>query len=111
MLADLRDIMPSSPDLLNAETRPKLSGDTRLSSGEYRKPLHVVHLVMALNVGGLERVVMDLVQRLDRTRFRCTILCIKERGVYAQQVEEMGVPVASLDCGSRGLRTRRSISR
>jgi glycosyltransferase involved in cell wall biosynthesis len=45
-----------------------------------RSNLRVVHFVLALNVGGLERVVIDLARRMDPTRFRITVVCIKKRG-------------------------------
>lgn len=68
-----------------------------------RRPVRVAHLVMALDMGGLERVVIDLVRRTDRTRFEPAVVCLKRRGALADQVEELGVPVLSLDCDGRGL--------
>jgi glycosyltransferase involved in cell wall biosynthesis len=33
------------------------------------------------------------------------VLCIQERGTHAEQVEQLGIPVESLDCGKRGFRS------
>jgi sugar transferase (PEP-CTERM/EpsH1 system associated) len=60
--------------------------------------VRVVHLVSALNVGGLEMVVLNLARHCDRTRFDLRVLCLQERGALAPRLEELGVPVESLDC-------------
>ena len=88
------------PEIRRSELRPIAPGHT----GECRHAIHVVHLVIALNVGGLEQVVIDLARRTDRTRFRVTIVCIRELGIHTDRVESLGIPVVSLHCGNRGLR-------
>lgn len=70
---------------------------------EHRRPLHgrprklnVIHLVLSLNIGGLERVVYDLVRHADLTRFNVHVVCLGEKGVWAPEVESFGVPVTAL---------------
>lgn len=91
------------------ESTVEVQSGLRFSSTKHRRerqqPIHVVHLVIALNVGGLEQVVIDLASRMDRSRFRATIVCIQERGTHADRVEALGIPVVSLDCGTRGFHT------
>ena len=60
----------------------------------------VVHLLLTMDVGGLERVALDLVRRADPERFDGRILCLREAGTLAPLAEEMGVQVESL--GARG---------
>jgi glycosyltransferase involved in cell wall biosynthesis len=57
--------------------------------------LTVVHVVASLNVGGLERVVFDLVTHADRTRFTPRVVCLEEAGVWGTRFVDLGVPV---DC-------------
>jgi sugar transferase (PEP-CTERM/EpsH1 system associated) len=64
-------------------------------------PIRVVHLVAALNIGGLEMVVLDLVRFAD-CRFRLHVLCLDDRGALAPRFEALGVAVESLDAGNRG---------
>jgi glycosyltransferase involved in cell wall biosynthesis len=58
----------------------------------------VVHVVGSLHVGGLERVVMDLVQHIDRDRFSPRVVCLDEKGAWAERFAGLGVPV---DCVAR----------
>src|SRR5262245_34065209 len=74
-------------------------------AGRTRRPIHVVHVVMALGVGGLERVVIELARRTNQVRYRTTIVCIYNRGSLADYVESLGISVVSLECNGRGLRT------
>ena len=56
--------------------------------------LHVVHVVLSLDVGGLERVVLDLVRSGTGT---ATIICLERPGRLAPEAEALGVNVVSLD--------------
>lgn len=48
----------------------------------------VVHLVLDLEAGGLERVVADLVRRTDPARFELHVVAINFLGRYAQGLED-----------------------
>jgi sugar transferase (PEP-CTERM/EpsH1 system associated) len=91
LLAD-ENIMPGS--LLDR------SGPIAAAAG---RPVGVVHLVLSLNVGGLEKVVYDLVRHLDRDRFSTRVVCLEEIGAWGARFEERGIPVESLAC--RGCKT------
>src|SRR4051794_30359301 len=58
----------------------------------------VVHLVLSLDCGGLEMVVVDLAQKSDRTRFNTHVVCLRSKGPLAERLESRGIPVHSLDC-------------
>ncbi|MCC6536732.1 MAG: glycosyltransferase, partial [Bryobacterales bacterium] len=51
-----------------------------------RKPIHVFHIVDTLETGGLERGVVNVIQRLDPTRFRHTVCAIRNLGALAAQL-------------------------
>ncbi len=50
------------------------------------RTLKIVFITCSLGYGGAERVIIDLVNRLDRRRFSSVIFCLKEKGALADQV-------------------------
>jgi glycosyltransferase involved in cell wall biosynthesis len=58
----------------------------------------VVHVVASLDVGGLERVVFDLVTHANRARFTPRVVCLEEPGTWRGRFAELGIPV---DCVTR----------
>jgi sugar transferase (PEP-CTERM/EpsH1 system associated) len=60
--------------------------------------LRIVHLVRALDVGGLERVVLDLVTHRSEA-VDARVLCLEHRGEIAQRFESAGVEVQVLSSG------------
>ncbi len=50
----------------------------------------VVHVVASLDVGGLERVVFDLVKHADRTRFAPRVVCLEDLGALSMAVHRAG---------------------
>src|SRR5689334_22566804 len=66
----------------------------------------VVHVVLSLNLGGLEHVVLRLLGKLDRTRFEPVVCALDEPGSLAPRLADLGVPLhvvrrraAGLDLG------------
>ncbi|MGA3067357.1 MAG: glycosyltransferase [Tepidisphaeraceae bacterium] len=57
------------------------------------KLLRVMHVVLSLDVGGLERVVLSLVSRAASLGQIPTVLCIERRGDLADECEKLGAPV------------------
>jgi len=62
----------------------------------------VLYLITDLDVGGAERVLLETVRRLDRSRFRPTVCSLAPPGAVASEFAQLGVPVFSL--GMTGLR-------
>jgi glycosyltransferase involved in cell wall biosynthesis len=58
--------------------------------------------VTSLNIGGLERVVLDLVRRADRDRFEMRVLCLGASGQLAPDFSAAGVAVEFLGLQGRG---------
>jgi sugar transferase (PEP-CTERM/EpsH1 system associated) len=58
-----------------------------------RGPVRVVHLVTTLAIGGLEKVVLDLVRFGTPDRFAMRVVCLDESGVLEEQFARLGVPV------------------
>jgi len=81
--------------LADKSTASQSTADARFPVAE--RPLHVVHLVLSLNVGGLEQVVYDLVSRADSERFAVRVVCLSEIGEWGPRFAALGVPVESLN--------------
>jgi glycosyltransferase involved in cell wall biosynthesis len=50
------------------------------------KPLRVLFLTTSMPVGGAETLLVNLVRRMDRTRFAPEIVCLKERGPLGEEL-------------------------
>lgn len=77
--------MPSSeeqPTVAQRETR-----------GAGARPLAVVHAVLSLDVGGLERVVLDLVREGKARGQVVSVLCLERPGTQAAEAEALGARV------------------
>jgi sugar transferase (PEP-CTERM/EpsH1 system associated) len=59
--------------------------------------MHVVHVMLTLDVGGLERNVLNQVRQAPRLRQRITIVCLQHPGQLAPQVQELGATVICLN--------------
>jgi sugar transferase (PEP-CTERM/EpsH1 system associated) len=70
-----------------------------------RAPVKIVHIVLSLNVGGLERLVLKLLAHTDRTRYAPVVCALDEPGVLAPQLERLGIPLQVLSRGA-GLNPR-----
>ncbi len=57
------------------------------------KPVNVLHLIQGLDIGGLEIMVINLLERLDRARYRPAVCCFDTLGSLAPQLSEKGIEV------------------
>jgi sugar transferase (PEP-CTERM/EpsH1 system associated) len=57
----------------------------------------VAQILWSLDVGGLERVVVDLVRGLDRERFESVVYCLEREGTWADDIRSACERVESLD--------------
>jgi glycosyltransferase involved in cell wall biosynthesis len=70
------------------------------SSSATRGPVPLIslcHIITDLNAGGAERMLVNLVTRLDRSRFRNEVISLIEPGLLAGELARAGIPVVSLD--------------
>lgn len=82
---------------------------TRRSSGpgptgpDGEQRVRVLHLVTTLDVGGLERVVLDLARRADGSRFDLRVACLDRAGALGKEFEAIGVRPESLELMDVGI--------
>ena len=56
--------------------------------------MKVVHVVLGLDVGGLERMVLRLLARTDRSRFSPMVVALDTPGALAPDLARLGVPLS-----------------
>lgn len=59
-------------------------------------PLRVVHLLPNLSIGGMERLLVEMLRHTNRDWVSPRVLCTGERGELADEAERLGVPVDAL---------------
>jgi len=57
----------------------------------------ILHLITRLPIGGAERLLVDVVRRLDPARFDSVVCCIQAKGALADELEGAGVAVHCLN--------------
>ncbi|HSX64651.1 MAG TPA: hypothetical protein VLF15_07980, partial [Pseudoxanthomonas sp.] len=55
--------------------------------------IHVVHGVLSLDLGGLERLVLALIETGQRRNYRSSVVCIDEPGQLADTARALGAEV------------------
>ena len=60
-------------------------------------PLRVAHVTLGLDVGGQEKLLVELARHGDRSRFALTIVSLTGRGKLADTLETLGCRVVTLD--------------
>jgi len=59
----------------------------------------IAYLIGHLKVGGAQKHLLELLRRLDRSRFTPRVYCLKRQGALVQEVEGLGVEVEDLRIG------------
>ncbi len=72
------------------------------------RPARIAHVVLGLNVGGLERMVLRLLERTPRDRFSPLVCVLEGPGALARELERLDVPLAEVP-RRRGLDPRLAI--
>lgn len=64
--------------------------------------LRLLQITHDLDLGGLQQVIYNLCRTLDRDRFDISVLCLREKGLFANDVEALGIPVYLLEQKENG---------
>jgi glycosyltransferase involved in cell wall biosynthesis len=67
------------------------------------RKLRLLQITHDLDLGGLQQVVYNLCRTIDRTRFDVSVLCLREKGRFAPDVEALGIPVLQLEQKTNGV--------
>ncbi len=58
------------------------------------RPLRIMHIVHALNVGGMERWIVQFCLWLKRMGHQCSVVCLREKGKLSSVLEGAGIEVS-----------------
>lgn len=70
-------------------------------TGHVPRPMRILHVIQNLNYGGMEKLMADLVRRIDHDRFESHVLALKYLGRYSREMEShatlhVGPPMSRL---------------
>jgi sugar transferase (PEP-CTERM/EpsH1 system associated) len=68
-----------------------------MSPADAHPPLRVAHLTLGLQVGGQERLLVEMARHTDRERFEWCVIVLGERGTLADAIESLGIEVLPLN--------------
>lgn len=60
-------------------------------------PPLIAHIVYALDTGGLENGLVNIINRLPDDQFRHMVICLTNSGKFSQRIEKLDVPVIELN--------------
>src|SRR5436853_5877521 len=72
------------------------SRQLRRGSVKMPKPIHIMHVVDNLGLGGLENALVNLIGGMNRDRFEHTVYVLRHLGVNADRLARLHVPVMCL---------------
>ncbi len=57
----------------------------------------ILYLITDLNIGGTEKMLYELIKRLDRNKFDPVVCGLKSHGYYAEKIENRGISLITLN--------------
>jgi sugar transferase (PEP-CTERM/EpsH1 system associated) len=57
---------------------------------------HIAHIVYSLQIGGLEELVLNLVRKMDRSRYQLSVIVLRTDGPLSLEMEKLGITVHRL---------------
>ena len=96
--------------------KPMVFAENMRPAGPASQPLKVAHVVLSMDVGGLEQVVLDLIREGRLAGQNVSVLCVERPGVLAKQAETAGAELFYLQKGpgvrwGTGQRARRLLEK
>ena len=53
--------------------------------------IRLMHIIYSLDTGGLEKLILELVKRVDSDIFRSSVCCLTDKGTLSAELESLGV--------------------
>lgn len=60
------------------------------------RKINLLHVVLEMGIGGLQRLITDTTLAMDRNRFNIEVVCLDELGCFADVLQANGIPVTLL---------------
>lgn len=58
-----------------------------------KSKLKIVHVVLSLDIGGMENVIANIISKIDKKAFTVIVVCLLNKGPLVAKVEKMGAKV------------------
>lgn len=62
-----------------------------------KKKIKIIHIIPTLDMGGAERLMVDIALGLDRKIFESEVVCISSGGFWQKELEEADIPLTILN--------------
>lgn len=59
--------------------------------------IKLAHITSDLSVGGAQRVLYNLLSRMDQERFQCWVISLKDIGPIGERISELGIPAKTME--------------
>ena len=69
------------------------------------KKVSIIYITTGLSTGGAERMLYNLLSRINRQRFSPAVVSLMDRGTLAARIEALGIPVYTLGMKAGGVPT------
>ncbi|MEO6666729.1 MAG: hypothetical protein ABIO65_08175, partial [Nitrospiria bacterium] len=63
----------------------------------------LIQITHDLNIGGLQRIVVELARNIDREKFDVSVCALREGGAFEGDLLKEGIPVFKLSDGRKGV--------
>ena len=58
-----------------------------------KNKIKLIHAVFSLDTGGLEKLLVEMLKRLDRDFFDVSVYCLTEEGAVSKEIERLGLKI------------------
>src|SRR4030042_6008978 len=55
--------------------------------------IKIIHIIPTLDMGGAERLIVDLAKNLNKEKFTVEIICLKRFGVWGLELKKRDIPL------------------
>ena len=62
-------------------------------SDKIKNKIRLMYIVFSVDTGGLEKLLIEMIKRLDRSVFEISVLCLTEKGDLADALKNLNIPV------------------
>ncbi|MEG4441364.1 glycosyltransferase [Microcoleus sp. AT9_B5] len=67
------------------------------NDGSSEKKVSIIYITTGLSTGGAERMLYNLLSRINRQRFSPAVVSLMDRGTWGDRIESLGIPVYTTD--------------
>ncbi|MDD5031628.1 MAG: glycosyltransferase [Patescibacteria group bacterium] len=57
------------------------------------KKIKIIHIIPTLDLGGAEKLLVDIVKNLDKEKFESKVVCLKRFGFWGMELKREGIPL------------------